>query len=163
MNEETKENLNSKQSIESAFAMMAEQNPEIDVKSDLWEPMKNIIRNSLSVLRPTIEHEYTKLLGKFKHSLNQKYFQILGYDIMYDEKLQPWVFEINSYPSMNIMSEKDCADGKIIRERSEIDERIKGRVCLDACKIVTGIEKENSFTFIFNSDDYQEDSFELAF
>ena len=63
---------------------------------------------------------------------------------------------------MNIMSEKDCADGRIERERSEIDEVIKGRVMLDSCWIITKKDTENSFSFVFSSSDYEEDSFEIA-
>jgi len=64
---------------------------------------------------------------------------------------------------MNIMSEKDCSDGWILREWSEIDETIKGWVMLDAIWIVTKRDVENTFSYVFSSEDYQSGSFEIAF
>jgi D-alanine-D-alanine ligase-like ATP-grasp enzyme len=84
--------------------------------------MKDLINISLTSMRPSIEMEYTKGCGRLNPALSKKYFHIMGYDIMFDEKYQPWLFEINSNPSMNIMCEKDTATGEVKREKSEVDE-----------------------------------------
>ena len=38
-------------------------------------------------------------LGKKKEKINSMCFEILGFDVLIDEKLKPWLIEINHAPS----------------------------------------------------------------
>ena len=66
-----------------------------------------------------------------------------GIDILIDEKFNPWVLEINSNPSFNIMISKfekqegTDFDFKLKSEVSHIDKHLKTLVLTDAFKVLT--------------------------
>jgi len=56
---------------------------------------------------PHLEHNYKTCTTKSSYYNNRQCFQILGFDIMLDKKLKPWLLEINESPSFNDDTEVD--------------------------------------------------------
>lgn len=65
---------------------------------------------------------------------------MLGFDILLDENLKPWLIEINANPSLNIEHETD-QDYKYKKLSpaiiSPVDQFVKEKVMEDTLKIVT--------------------------
>merc|ERR1719265_501483 len=82
---------------------------ELDVDTMLKEIEDLIIKTTISV-QPSLSHFY--------HSCqpddvgNSMCFEILGFDVMLDYKLQPWLIEVNHAPSFGAESELD----RIVKE-----------------------------------------------
>ena len=74
---------------------------------------------------------------------NIKKFQILGFDIMFDENLKAWLLELNSYPSLSMYSEIDTPTGEYVKTVSELDKYVKFIVIQDAIKLARKSSKVN--------------------
>lgn len=78
-------------------------------------------------------------------------FHILGLDILIDKKLNAWLMEVNSNPSLNIFLEREipgALDGQTEKVLQELDKHVKAKVVHQTLKIVTGEcndEYEGSF------------------
>ena len=71
---------------------------ELGIDSDaVFSRIKDIIVKTLLMAWPHLEHNYKTCCKKN----NRQCFQILGYDIMLDKKLKPWLLEVNESPSFN--------------------------------------------------------------
>lgn len=49
-------------------------------------------------------------------------FELVGFDILLDQDLKPWLLEVNSYPSFAV--------------ESDVDEKVKRKMIEDTLKIV---------------------------
>ena len=65
---------------------------------------------------PLIEHQIAKMTNNGE--VKGKPFQILGFDLLIDQKLKAWILEINDHPSLNIYFEKEQHLLAISREKS---------------------------------------------
>jgi len=64
----------------------------------------------------------------------------LGLDLLIDNKLKPWVLEVNAYPSMNIFQHKSKKDGEEPSEKTdedicEVDYYVKSRLVTDVVNL----------------------------
>lgn len=59
-----------------------------------------IIRTIYSVL-PRLQHYMPRPATNDENHINSKCFEILGFDILIDENLKPWLLEINQTPSFS--------------------------------------------------------------
>ena len=76
----------------------------------LMKKIKDMIIKTLLSAQPHLAHQYKSYqIDDFENSLC---FEILGFDIMLDEALEPYLIEINHAPSFNT--------------DSPLDEKIKG-------------------------------------
>ena len=77
------------------------------IVADLWAQMTDIMIKTLLVGWPHLDHNYKTCSSKSSYQNNRQCFQILGFDIMLDKKLKPWLLEINESPSFNDDTEID--------------------------------------------------------
>mmetsp|Transcript_23464 Transcript_23464/g.20841 ORF Transcript_23464/g.20841 Transcript_23464/m.20841 type:complete len:215 (-) Transcript_23464:21-665(-) len=113
--------------------------------------MKDIVVNVLSSMRSTIELRFLELTKMKEVKHNNKFYQILGFDIMFDEHFNPWLFEVNAYPSMDIFYHKDKADGTYEKEGSQVDETVKSAIFVEAAKLLLSKEPSHIFELVYDS------------
>jgi len=83
--------------------------------------------------------------------VNDKFFHVLGLDIMFDDNFDAWLFETNRFPSMDISLTRENAEGVNERLRSVIDEKIKGTLLHESLKILVGKQESEVFTKLYDS------------
>ena len=71
----------------------------------IWTKIKDIIIKSLIAVQPNLAHSYKASRPQTADS--SLCFQLLGFDIMIDHKLRPWLLEVNHAPSFKTDSEFD--------------------------------------------------------
>ena len=92
-----------KKPLQETLELIKEQENDPRIVDKLWGQFKDIIVKTLLMSWPHLEHNYKTVCKKN----NRQCFQILGYDIMLDKKLKPWLLEVNESPSFNDDTEVD--------------------------------------------------------
>lgn len=91
-----------KRSWEAVFQHLREEGHDVD---KLMTEIEDLIVKTLIAVQPSLSHFY--------HSCqpddceNGMCFEVLGFDIMLDQRLQPWLLEVNHAPSFGAESELD--------------------------------------------------------
>lgn len=84
---------------------MLEYIEENDGPNKIWENIKDIINKALITVQPSLSHAYRT---SRPHDIeNTHCFEVLGFDIMIDHKLKPWLLEVNHSPSFATDSDLD--------------------------------------------------------
>lgn len=65
---------------------------------ELWWQIKNLIAKAMHAIHPALARLYRTAVPRSSDSLSC--FQLLGFDILVDEALTPWLLEINNAPSL---------------------------------------------------------------
>jgi len=68
----------------------------------VWQAIKQLIQKSLKALEPFLKYF---LKCRYPRGDHGKMFHIIGYDIMLDSELRPYIIELNANPSLNIQFE----------------------------------------------------------
>jgi len=153
---------NSKLTLSDVWKLVRKHYPDVDIDSDLKQKMKDLVVHVIAATRSTIELRYIEHIGQKTGSKNNnRFFQILGFDIMFDTDLAPWLFEVNSYPSMDIFYEKDNLDGTVEKASSAVDEMVKGTVFSEAAKIVLAKAQSDVFELVYDSEQISSDYCQL--
>ncbi|XP_010141021.1 PREDICTED: tubulin polyglutamylase TTLL6, partial [Buceros rhinoceros silvestris] len=63
----------------------------------LWEDIEDIIIKTLISAHPVVKHNYQSCFPT--HAAGCACFEILGFDILLDRRLKPWLLEVNHSPS----------------------------------------------------------------
>jgi len=71
----------------------------------LWKQIHDIIIKTLIAAHPVISHSYRTCFPS--HNNHSGCFEILGFDILLDRKLKPWILEVNHSPSFHTDSQLD--------------------------------------------------------
>lgn len=59
---------------------------------EIWRGIEDVIIKTLISAHPIIKHNYHTCFPS--HTLNSACFEILGFDILLDRKLKPWLLEV---------------------------------------------------------------------
>ena len=80
-------------------------------------------------------------------------FNILGFDLIIDEKLKVWVLEVNDHPSLDIYFKKEFMGGPKPTEEDicPVDFYVKSRVVRDAVAIASQKKSTIENTDTYNS------------
>ncbi|CAM9408760.1 unnamed protein product [Bubo scandiacus] len=71
----------------------------------LWEDIEDIIIKTLISAHPVVKHNYQSCFPN--RTTGCACFEILGFDILLDRKLKPWLLEVNHSPSFTTDSHLD--------------------------------------------------------
>lgn len=85
---------------------------------EIWDDIELIIVKTILTVQPQLQHIYRSSQPKEPDCC----FELLGFDIILDAKLKPWMLEVNHTPSF--------------QTDTEIDEKVKFRLLKDTFDIV---------------------------
>lgn len=120
--EKKKEGFSHKRSIIEFFKDLSEIGIPVD---HIWRKIKDIVVKTICCIQPILKHNY-KTCNQ-DDPFNQTCFEILGFDILIDDRLKPFLLEVNHSPSF--------------RTDTQIDERVKTPLIRDTFKILN-VNKE---------------------
>ncbi|XP_030353710.1 tubulin polyglutamylase TTLL6 isoform X2 [Strigops habroptila] len=94
--------MGSKRKLSTLNAWMTENSYNT---TKLWEDVEDIIIKTLISAHPVLKHNYQSCFPN--HTSGCACFEILGFDILLDRKLKPWLLEVNHSPSFSTDSRLD--------------------------------------------------------
>ncbi|XP_034049570.1 tubulin polyglutamylase ttll6 isoform X2 [Thalassophryne amazonica] len=71
----------------------------------LWKDIEDVILKTLISAHPILKHNYHTCFRS--HTTGSACFEILGFDVLLDHRLRPWVLEVNHSPSFTTDSQLD--------------------------------------------------------
>ena len=106
-----------KRSIRDFFTELRENGVKIDA---CWREIKKIVVKTLCSIQPILKHNYHAI--QCDDPFNHGCFELLGFDILIDKNLKPYLLEVNHSPSFS-------AD-------SQVDKKVKGGLIFDALNML---------------------------
>ncbi|RMB89349.1 hypothetical protein DUI87_34261 [Hirundo rustica rustica] len=94
--------VGSKRKLSTLNAWMAEHSYDT---SKLWADIDDIVIKTLISAHSVLKHHYQRYFSN--HTTGCACFEILGFDILLDRRLKPWLLEVNRSPSLGTDSQVD--------------------------------------------------------
>ncbi|KAL1454286.1 hypothetical protein WDU94_010558 [Cyamophila willieti] len=105
----------------------------------IWERIDDVIVKTILAAAPSLKEKYNTSYAR--HNYRSACFQLLGFDILLDEQLRPYVIEVNHSPSFHTDTELDlevkeqvlrdtfllCNLGESIRDKIQREEKIEAQ------------------------------------
>lgn len=110
----------------------------------LWNDIDDIIIKTIISVYPILKEKYEDLLPEHYHHNVSASFEILGFDILIDSTMKPFLLEVNRSPSFNIAG--------------IVDERVKRTLIYDTFKILNLNQNRKSILFPSNDDSENQSS-----
>eukprot|EP00359_Climacostomum_virens_P001382 CAMPEP_0204898068 /NCGR_PEP_ID=MMETSP1397-20131031/1080_1 /ASSEMBLY_ACC=CAM_ASM_000891 /TAXON_ID=49980 /ORGANISM="Climacostomum Climacostomum virens, Strain Stock W-24" /LENGTH=541 /DNA_ID=CAMNT_0052065869 /DNA_START=524 /DNA_END=2145 /DNA_ORIENTATION=- len=85
-----------KRSLTALFAELEDRGEDVEA---LWEKIESIVVKTLISIQPVLTHFYNSCQPD--DPSNSMCFEVLGFDIIIDHKLKPWLLEVNHAPSFS--------------------------------------------------------------
>ena len=95
----------SKRTVTSLMETLAEEGHDTE---ELWRRIGEVVVKTVISVQPHLEHTYTSCRGQADDA-GSGCFELLGFDVMMDDKLRPYLLEINHTPSFRCDSPLDSA------------------------------------------------------
>uniref|UniRef100_A0A2K6UB46 Tubulin tyrosine ligase like 13 n=1 Tax=Saimiri boliviensis boliviensis TaxID=39432 RepID=A0A2K6UB46_SAIBB len=89
---------------------------------ELWGDIEDIIIKTIISAHPVLRHNYRTCFPQYLSGGTCACFEILGFDILLDHKLKPWLLEVNHSPSFTT--------------DSRLDQEVKDALLCDAMMLV---------------------------
>ena len=70
---------------------------------EIWAEIEEIVVKTIITVQPQLQHIYRSCQTKEPDCC----FELLGFDIMLDQKLKPWMLEVNHTPSFGVDTKID--------------------------------------------------------
>lgn len=121
----------SKRSLSSVFALIqAQGGPPAEA---LWQEIAGVAEKTILAVRPAlVEHMAHGEHGAF-HPAGPKGFHILGFDILFDERYQPTLLELNANSSLSVLQPAaEPSETGSKNEVSELDAAVKAELLTQA-------------------------------
>eukprot|EP00002_Diphylleia_rotans_P013434 TRINITY_DN262_c0_g1_i12.p1 TRINITY_DN262_c0_g1~~TRINITY_DN262_c0_g1_i12.p1 ORF type:complete len:737 (+),score=152.34 TRINITY_DN262_c0_g1_i12:31-2241(+) len=92
----------SKRSLKAVMDSVASAGHDVDL---LWKDISDLIIKTLISVQPSLEVQYKSTFGPTNDGFSC--FEILGFDVLLDSNLKPWLLEVNHAPSLRTDSPFD--------------------------------------------------------
>mmetsp|Transcript_1968 Transcript_1968/g.4897 ORF Transcript_1968/g.4897 Transcript_1968/m.4897 type:complete len:638 (+) Transcript_1968:482-2395(+) len=116
----------SKRALKDVFATLKANGTDVD---RLWTATIEVINTAILAVLPKLRHAYRKVVpkGSTLHLSTSTCYEVLGFDVMYDADLRPWLIEVNHAPSF--------------RGGAKVDGRIKAGVIRQTLRMLRVTER----------------------
>eukprot|EP00742_Colponemidia_sp_Colp-10_P007945 GILJ01008572.1.p1 GENE.GILJ01008572.1~~GILJ01008572.1.p1 ORF type:complete len:685 (+),score=114.58 GILJ01008572.1:277-2055(+) len=108
----------------------------------IWNNIRDVVTKTMIAISPILANHYNALFPE--DEAQARCFHLIGFDLMIDSKLRPWLLEINANPSLRIDMQKEVSTGVFENLPSPLDQMIKETALCEALKMVTKSPEELS-------------------